>query len=143
MSGTNEEIYKRAREMARTLDKHSVSSAAKLVLMDLGFPVHLDGFSYLRLTIPLAFQTPSQIVVSELFDKIGPTYVPSVERKTIISAVEIAIKSAWKSRDTEIWRMYFPRYMMLRRKAPSILEVVTMLVYFLELWQDCYEKEAL
>ena len=142
MSGTNDVIYVRAKEMARTLDKHSISSAVKLILMDLGFPIHLDGFSYLRLVIPLAYHTPSQIVVSELFDKVGQMYVPEAERKNMVSAVEISIRSAWKARDLEVWRLYFPRYITSRRKDPSILEVISMLVYFLELWQDCYEKEA-
>ena len=142
MHGTNDVIYERAKEMACILDRHSVSSAVKLILMDLGFPVHVGGFSYLRLAIPLAYKTPSQIVVSELFDKIGLMYVPEAERKNITNAVDEAIKVSWKERDPEIWRMYFPRYIMIRRKSPSILEVICMLVYFLELWQDCYEKEA-
>jgi len=142
MSGTNEVIYKRAKELARTLDKHNISIAVKLILMDLGFPIHLDGFGYLRLTIPLGFKTPSQIVIGELLDKVGQMYVPQVDQKSVISAVEKAIKCAWKDRDTDIWRMYFPRYILIRRKVPSVLEVVSMLIYFLELWQDCYEKEA-
>lgn len=142
MYGTNDVIYERAKEMARTLKKHSVSSAVKLILMDLGFHVHVAGFSYLRLVVPMAYKTPSQIVVSELFDRVGAMYIPEAERKNMLNAVDDSIKFAWKYRDAEIWRMYFPRYIMLRRKAPSILEVISMLVYFLELWQDCYEKEA-
>lgn len=142
MHGTNDGIYERAKEMARILDKHSVSSAVKLILMDLGFPVHVGGFSYLRLAIPLSYKTPSQVVVTELFDKVGAMYVPEAERKNMLSAVDESIKFAWKHRDADIWRMYFPKYIMVRRKDPSILEVICMLVYFLELWQDCYEKEA-
>ena len=133
----------RAELLAGILKPWNVESAILLMLYDLQFPVNCAGFDYLRKAILVAYRCRSQIVAVEVFSTVGELYVPKVEFRCMDAAVHDAIRKAWRSRwDHGYWGKYLPDYLVRRRKAPSNLEFICYIVYFLEFWQDCYEKEA-
>lgn len=142
MENTNDAIQERASFLAGHLNKQSIRSITLIILYDLRIPLNYDGFGYLKHAIPFAFQNPSQIVASEIYEKVGKLYSPSVHSSNMDTAIRDAIKKAWKSRMDEKWSLYLPEYILERKKQPSNLEFISAIVYFLELWQDCYEKEV-
>ena len=135
-------IFTRAEFLAENLKRQNIQSVILLILYDLRIPVNCDGFAYLRYAILIASQCRTQIVEAEIFEAVGKLYSPKVSFRSMDTAIHAAITKAWKTRMDGRWERYLPEYLMERQKAPSNLEFICAIVYFLEFWQDCYEKEA-
>lgn len=135
-------IFARAEFLAENMKRQNVPSVILLILYDLRIPVNYDGFGYLKHAILIASQTTTQIVEAEVFEAVGNLYSPKVSFHSMDTAVHTAIQKAWKARVDNRWERYLPEYLVERRKPPSNLEFICAIVYFLEFWQDCYEKEA-
>jgi len=142
MDGANDPIMIRAKFLAKHLNRNNIRSVTLIILYDLRVPLNYDGFHYLTMAIPEAFGTSSQIVAGELYDTVGSRCVPKVDCRNMEAAIRDAIKAAWKLRLDDRWGCYFPDYIVQRRKAPSNVEFLSAIVYFMRLWQDCCEKEA-
>lgn len=142
MESANDPIFQRAQLLADSLDRHKIVSVTLIILYDLRIPLDSHGFGYLKQAIPIAHQNPSQIVASEIYTKVGENYSPEVSNQNMDAAIRDAIRKAWKSRMDDHWSRYLPDYIVEQRKPPSNLEFISAIVYFLEMWQDCYEKEA-
>jgi len=135
-------IFARAEFLANNMKRQNVQSVILLILYDLRIPVNCDGFGYLKHAIWIASRGTTQIVEAEIFDEVGNLYSPKVSFRNMDTAVHAAIQKAWKTRIDNRWERYLPEYLLERRKPPSNLEFICAIVYFLEFWQDCYEKEA-
>ena len=135
-------IFARAEFLASNMKRQNVQSVILLILYDLRIPVNCDGFGYLKHAIYIASQINSQIVEAEILEAVGNLYTPKVGFRNMDTAIHTAIQKAWKTRLDDRWKRYLPEYLAERRKPPSNLEFICAIVYFLELWQDCYEKEA-
>ena len=142
MKGEKDPIQAHAEFLAESTSVPNVPNIVLLILYDLRVPVHCAGFRYLKDAIPTALHNPSYIVESELFDNVGSQYIPQVSVKNINTSVHEAVEKAWSERTYDRWRKYMPEYIVERRKTPSNLEFIACIVYFLEYWQNCYEKEA-
>lgn len=142
MESANDPIFARAQFLADSLSRHKIYSVTLIILYDLRIPLNCYGFGYLKEAIPIALQNPSQIVASEIYAAVGEKYSPKVDSQNMDAAIRDTIRKAWRSRIDDRWRMYLPDYLLERRKPPSNLEFISSIVYFLEMWQDCYEKEA-
>lgn len=76
------------------------------VLLSLGIPTKLRGYSYLREAVFLALHHSDQMVTKELYPAVGKlcdATAVQVER-----SIRSAIASAWKKRDPQVWNRYFP-----------------------------------
>jgi len=135
-------IFARAEFLAENMGRQNVQSVILLILYDLRFPVNCDGFGYLKHAILIASRRTTQIMESEIFEAVGNLYSPKVNFRSMDTAIHSAIQKAWKARMEDRWERYLPEYLLERRKPPSNLEFICAIVYFLEFWQDCYEKEA-
>jgi hypothetical protein len=135
-------IFARAEFLASNMKRQNVQSVILLILYDLRIPVNCDGFGYLKHAILIASRTTTQIMETEIFEAVGNLYTPKVSFRNMDTAVHAAIQKAWKTRVDDRWERYLPEYLIERRKPPSNLEFICAIVYFLEFWQDCYEKEA-
>ena len=142
MESGNVAIKVRASFLAKHLQKHNVLSATTIILYDLRFPVNYDGFRYLKIAIPHALQNPSQMVASEIYDAVSEQYSPKAAAQNVGVAIHEIIDRAWQSQADDRWSWYLPDYLMERQKSPSNLEFISAIVNFLELWQDCYDKEV-
>ena len=136
-------ILERADYMAKKLRSHQVKSVVLMILYDLQIPLNFDGFGYMKNALVIAYRNPTQIVVSEIFEKVGEEYIPKAVVRNIDTAIRDAIKKAWKNRNPNKWRQYLPEELLDGRTPPSNSELISALVYFLELWQDCYEEEVI
>ena len=100
---------KRRQEATRT--------QATELLLELDFATNLDGYLYLQAAIPLFADDPSQRMDKELYPKVasllGVTGTKNIER-----SIRSAIKDAWKRRDPEIWKKYFPDGTVTKATGP-------------------------
>ena len=80
-------------------------AAAANLLLKLGVPAKLRGYSCLREAVPLLRKDPSQAITKELYPAVAEICGgdgPQVER-----AIRNAIKAAWEKRDDTVWQNYF------------------------------------
>lgn len=141
MENANDPIFARAQFLADSLQRNRVHSVTLMILYDLRIPLNSHGFGYLKEAIPVALQNPSQIVASEIYTAVGEDAFPGTSNQNMDAAIRDAIRKAWKARSDDRWGKYLPDYILERKKPPSNLEFISAIVYFLEMWQDCYEKE--
>lgn len=93
------------------------SQAAQL-LMELGIPTQMDGYTQLRTGIPLFALDTAQKLNKELYPDIakicGYGNGEQVER-----SIRTAIKAAWKNHDHETWAQFFSPETIAHGKCPS------------------------
>ena len=142
MEDAKDPIQVHAEFLAENMRIPNVPNMVLLILYDLRVPVNCAGFRYLKDAIPAALHHPSYIVESELFTDVGSRYIPRVTWRNMDASVHEAVEKAWREHSYDMWRKYMPEYIMERKKTPTNLEFIACLVYFLEYWQNCYEKEA-
>lgn len=76
-------------------------------LRKLNIPMHLAGYRYLCVAIPLFAQDISQSICNELY----PTVAKAMGYKdwrTVEFSIRRVIRAAWKYREVDIWNEYFP-----------------------------------
>lgn len=76
------------------------------LLIQLGIPTKLRGYTYLREAILLMVQDPDQAVTKILYPAVGnlcDSNPQQVER-----SIRSAIHRAWENRDNQQWQQYFP-----------------------------------
>lgn len=80
---------------------------ASLLLYSLGVPVHLEGYTILRLAIPLFAADPTQRLSKDLYPatakQLGDMDIRSIEH-----AIRTCIKAAWKRSNIFSWQKFFP-----------------------------------
>ncbi len=76
------------------------------LLLALGIPTKLRGYSYLREAVLLVSEDPSQSITKILYPEVARrcSCAPSHVERSIRSA----IAAAWSHRDDQLWRLYFP-----------------------------------
>lgn len=75
------------------------------LLLGLGIPTKLRGYSYLREAILLMAENPGQSITKELYPSVAAacdSTAVHVER-----SIRSAITAAWEHRDSRIWHLYF------------------------------------
>lgn len=75
------------------------------LLLALGIPTKLRGYSYLREAILLMAHDPGQSITKELYPAVAvacDSTAVHVER-----SIRSAIAAAWERRDNQIWQLYF------------------------------------
>lgn len=100
------------------------------ILMVLGIAGKLRGNTYLRCAIPLFARDPLQSVTKVLYPAVAKSCgcdVCHVER-----SIRSAIEAAWKNRDEQIWRLYFPTDETGSVKRPTNTAFIACLAQCLE-----------
>ena len=134
-------IEDRAGFFAGHMKKNRIRSVTKVILYDLDIPINCEGFDFLEIMIPKAYQMPVPINLQELFCDIVREH-PEYSVKTIDNAIQKSIDKAWSNRFGGRWNLYFPEYILRREEAPTNKEFIKAIVFFMNMWQDAYEKEA-
>lgn len=141
MDSANDPILNRAIYLAQR--KCSVQSVMMLILYDLRAPINYTGFEYLIKAVQIAVNRGcTHIVAAELYEAVCAMCDSGVDARSVEAAIRAVIRNAWKMRMDGMWNLYFPEYIVNRRKPPTNLEFITAIVYFVYLWQDCCGKEA-
>ncbi len=78
---------------------------ASELLLELGVPTKLNGYSYLREAIPLMAADLDQSITKELYLAVGKLF--HCDTKNVERSIRSAIDAAWKKRDDTVWKHYF------------------------------------
>ena len=141
MGSPHDLMIDRADFFAENLRRDRIRSVVKIILYDLDFPISCEGFDFLEIMIPMAREMPAPINLQELYrNAVRNGYGHS--EAAVAVAVQHAIKMAWKCRNGGRWNLYFPDYVLRRKKALSNKEFIKAIVSFIGMWQDAYEKET-
>lgn len=114
--------------------KGDVPAAILLLLMELGFQTHTDGFGYLRKAIFLKYNNPG-MRMSAIVQEIVKMSDDAVGTKQIEQAICSAIETAWADRDEEKWGLIF--YDKLEKPTNKVF--VARIACIMELWNSCRE----
>ena len=127
-----------SREKADSL--REPDGGVKTRLMALGVPGKLRGCTYLRHAIPLFARDPLQSVTKVLYPEVARICgcAPSHVERSIRSAID----AAWRRRDDNIWRLYFPCDESGQIPRPTNGDFVARLAQSLENSGGKWEKET-
>lgn len=75
------------------------------VLLRLGIPTKLRGYSYLREAVLLMADDPNQSITKELYPAVADIFDANAVQ--IERSIRSAVHTAWERRDEQLWRMYF------------------------------------
>jgi len=75
------------------------------LLLALGIPTKLKGYSYLREAVLLMAKDPAQSITKELYPAVGA--LCNADADNVERSCRSAIANAWGSRDEHLWRLYF------------------------------------
>lgn len=76
------------------------------LLVSLGIPTKLRGYTYLREAILLVSKNTGQSITKELYPAVAA--ICGDRGKNIERSIRTAIEKAWTNRDDRIWQLYFP-----------------------------------
>lgn len=116
---------------APALSRPDARTAVSNMLLNLGVPTKLRGYSCLREAVLVMSRDMAQSVTKELYPAVANLTegtCAQVER-----SIRCAIAAAWNSRDEQIWRMYFPPGPDGKIKRPTNAAFITRLADMLQL----------
>lgn len=101
------------------------------MLLSLGVPTKLRGYSYLREAVLLMVKRPAQSITKELYPTVatdcGAT-AAQVER-----SIRSAVKTSWQRREESAWQIYFPTGDAGNSRPPTNSEMISCLADRLQL----------
>lgn len=125
--------------LTRHLRRGNVRAAALAILLDMGFPEQSEGFGYLRAAVVIKVGNMC-IRIGAIYQRIAEMVGPGTSDKQVESDIRATIMEAWKNRDEEKWRLFFPPDGTGKLTRPPSGKVIARFAYLLELWCDCSEE---
>ena len=105
-----EAIASRVRDLSRRLKSPEPQidpvSYVSSLLLSLNVSTTPDGFTYLREAVILMAKNPGQSVTKVLYPEVA--HICGCNKDNVERSIRTALDSAWKKRDNETWRKYFP-----------------------------------
>ena len=92
-------------------------TAVSNILLTLGVPTKLRGYTYLREAVLEKMRNPNQSITKELYPTVAALCCATpvqVER-----SIRSAIATAWTQRDEQVWQLYFSSHPEVRNLRPT------------------------
>lgn len=142
MESENDIIRDRAKFLAKGSKPSELPGIVILVMYDLRLPLGGRGFTYLKEVFPVACREPAEIVLKDIFNEVGGRHNPVIGYDQMYDAIHVAVVAAWNSGHRDKWKYYFPSHVIEGEEAPTNLEFISAIVYFLEMWRNgCKEGD--
>ena len=109
-----------------------------IILMELGFQSHLDGFGYLWDAIERKVENRRKRVGTILME-LETLYDSEVDYANIEQSVRHSISSAWGRRNREKWIKYLTSDFYEYGK-PSNASFISQVACLAELWKNCHQE---
>ncbi len=103
-----------------------------VLLHELDFATHLDGYRQLCFAIPLYGQNPELRLSKELYPAVAKQFGLS-DARTVEHSIRKAVSSAWLNMDRTVWARYFPPEPDGVIPCPSNKSFISRLAQMLEL----------
>ena len=140
MTKTIDRTLDHALFFARRLQDCDPICVILLVLIELRFETHKDGFGYLKHSIDRYFQEPGHLT-KDIYPSVAEMYSTDITSLQMDTAIRSVIEDAWKRRDDEMWSYYFPPDQNGKNHKPSNAEFISRIAVFVELWRGCCKGE--
>ena len=127
--------------LARRFDRKSIRQVVIMILLELRFPTHHEGFDFLVTAIVLCIEDSRRIALSNIYEETAELY-RGCRAEVVDQAIRRVIKQAWRDGDIAIWMRYFPTYRGEEFKMPTNMVFITMIARVVELWTGCREVYA-
>ena len=130
----------RIRDLSRRLNPPVIAPAdprtqVSNLLLSLGIPTRLLGFSQVRESILMKARHPDMALTKEIYPVVGSN-CGGGDWKQVERTIRNALVVAWKQRDPQTWQMYFPPKPDGTCKRPSNGQFITRLAECLRLQED-------
>ena len=133
-----DETLRHVQFLTRRINKEDISSVILIILIEMGFSPHHDGFVYLRKCIEMNLEDPRRMVTKDLYPCVAK-FFGCYDWRTIEQAIRSTIKCGWDTRNEELWESFFPIGRDGKLKCPSNKEFIAKVTCILELWLSCEE----
>lgn len=137
MEHTIDECLSYVLSVTRYLKRGDFQAILLAILIELGFPVHRDGFEFLMEAILLKREYP-RMRLSGIYDEIIHRSGEVVGYNQIEQSIRSIIRIAWERRDHEIW-LYFFSEDEIGKKYPSNKVFISQMAYLAKLLSSCEE----
>ncbi len=108
---------------------------AKIIIIELGVFPKYDGYRYLVQAVVLLLDAPVQLSNKNLYLALESLYNGTVDARQIEQAIRNAIRHAWKNRDDQIWRCYFPSDADGEISKPSNGDFISTVACVVDFWK--------
>jgi two-component system response regulator (stage 0 sporulation protein A) len=110
------------------------------ILISLGIPTKLHGYSYLREAVLVMIRDMSQPITKELYPAVAK--ICNVNNPKLVErSIRSCIGTAWQRRDEQIWRLYFPPDESGQIPKPTNGDFISRLADYLLLQADSQFEE--
>lgn len=93
------------RTQAPVVTQPDPRTTATNLLLSLGVPTKLKGYTFLREALLVSMTDPRQSVTKELYPAVAE--ICGGNASQVERAIRSAINAAWEHRDERVWRLYF------------------------------------
>lgn len=140
MANTMDASIRHAQNRAQYM--HSCGSAyiIHISLKELGIPTDEIGYVYAKNAVAMLSENRTATLANGIYLAVGMLTDPMAGEKQVEQAIRSAIKKAWKRRDDDTWRCYFPIGSAGRTECPSNRDFLIAVVDFIELWEGCCKE---
>ena len=135
-----EPAIRHAKFMAKYLNKCGSQYIIRLALKELGMPSGREGFQYAKNSVILLLKNPYQTLKNGIYLAVGLMRDPVAGQEQVEQSIRFGIRTAWRSRNEEIWECYFPKGCPGRQECPANRDFLMAIVDFVELWKACCEE---
>lgn len=94
-----------------------LKTAVANLLLQLGIPTKLRGYTYLRESVILYLRRPGQMMTKEIYPEVGKRCDASSDQ--VERSIRSAIEAAWERRNETVWGQYFPFGKESGQRRPS------------------------
>ena len=139
MRGSTSNMLDYLAALARQLRGFQSEYIILIMLMELEFVEHHDGFEYLRTAIYVFGEEREQLIAQGLYSVVAMRCGRDINEAVVERSIRTAIDAAWKSH-ADSWNVFFPS-----GERPSNIRFIARMAKYLELWKGCckaYEQQS-
>lgn len=121
--------------LTRHLKFGDIPRAVTIILIDLNFEPHYDGFECLKDSISLKSRN-LKLRLSDIFRQISVDYQGQADGRMLEMTIRRCIEYAWGLRREDVWCKILPERLW-KTERPSNYVFIARIAYLVDLWNNC------
>ncbi len=135
-----EASIRHAKFLAKHLNKCGVPFIVRIMLKEIGIPSGKDGFEYAKYAVLMLLENPFETLKNGIYLAVGLLRNPPAGQEQVEQSIRFGIRTAWKTRNEEVWEYYFPKGYPGSDSCPPNRDFLMAVVDFVQLWKACCEE---